>query len=95
MCLETTVRRQKLMERFNFREVIEKTPEIFKMKCLKDIRSIFPPDINPLYAGFGNRPNVRNVLYRVDAENLLKSNFLCRMKSLTEVVEYQRIKYLR
>ncbi|XP_063312059.1 phosphatidate phosphatase LPIN3-like [Pelobates fuscus] len=38
------------------REVIEKTPERFKISCLSDIRQLFP-DPQPFYAAFGNRPN--------------------------------------
>ena len=41
------------------REVIEKKPEEFKIACLRDIQSLFPSSRNPLYAGFGNRVNVR------------------------------------
>ncbi|KAM9332394.1 phosphatidate phosphatase LPIN2-like [Pholidichthys leucotaenia] len=37
------------------REVIEKKPEKFKIECLKDIKNLFLPDINPFYAAFGNR----------------------------------------
>ncbi|KEP63819.1 UNVERIFIED_CONTAM: LNS2 (Lipin/Ned1/Smp2) protein [Hammondia hammondi] len=37
------------------REVIERKPYIFKIAALRDIRSLFPPDYNPFYAGFGNR----------------------------------------
>lgn len=47
------------------REVIEKKPEEFKIACLSDIRDLFPvtnrelyPDMNPFYAGYGNRINV-------------------------------------
>eukprot|EP00300_Choanocystis_sp_HF-7_P009188 c16306_g1_i1.p1 GENE.c16306_g1_i1~~c16306_g1_i1.p1 ORF type:complete len:833 (+),score=181.09 c16306_g1_i1:22-2499(+) len=36
-------------------EVILRTPEVFKIACLKTVRQIFPPDWNPFYAGFGNR----------------------------------------
>jgi len=36
------------------REVIEKTPEKFKIACLKDIKSLFPVS-EPFYAGFGNK----------------------------------------
>ncbi|KAH7105602.1 LNS2-domain-containing protein [Auriculariales sp. MPI-PUGE-AT-0066] len=36
------------------REVIMRRPEVFKMACLQDIRSIFGGN-NPFYAGFGNR----------------------------------------
>nr|CAD7405546.1 unnamed protein product [Timema cristinae] len=37
------------------REVIEKKPEEFKIPCLKDIKALFPNDINPFYAGYGNK----------------------------------------
>ncbi|KAM8945638.1 phosphatidate phosphatase LPIN3-like [Pelodytes ibericus] len=38
------------------REVIQKTPEHFKISCLSDIRQLFL-DSSPFYAAFGNRPN--------------------------------------
>nr|CAD7410327.1 unnamed protein product [Timema poppensis] len=37
------------------REVIEKKPEEFKIPCLKDIKALFPNNINPFYAGYGNK----------------------------------------
>lgn len=37
------------------REVYLRKPEVFKMKCLQDILSLFPGRMNPFYAGFGNR----------------------------------------
>lgn len=40
------------------REVILKKPEVFKMACLRDIKSLFGETedaTNPFYAGFGNR----------------------------------------
>ena len=41
------------------REVIEKKPEEFKIACLRDIQSLFPPsNRNPFFAGFGNKVNV-------------------------------------
>ncbi|KAI8340548.1 Lipin/Ned1/Smp2-domain-containing protein [Chlamydoabsidia padenii] len=36
------------------REVIIRKPEVFKMGCLRDVRRLFG-DLNPFYAGFGNR----------------------------------------
>ncbi|RKP36905.1 Lipin/Ned1/Smp2-domain-containing protein, partial [Dimargaris cristalligena] len=36
------------------REVIARQPQVFKMACLRDVKSIFG-DRNPFYAGFGNR----------------------------------------
>ncbi|XP_072259839.1 phosphatidate phosphatase LPIN3-like isoform X2 [Pyxicephalus adspersus] len=38
------------------REVIEKTPEHFKIACLSDIGQLFT-DPSPFHAAFGNRPN--------------------------------------
>merc|ERR1719151_345640 len=52
------------------REVIDKNPEEFKIRCLMDIRRCFEGRTilaeqpvaerkNPFFAGYGNRPNVR------------------------------------
>jgi len=38
------------------REVIDRNPEEFKIRCLKDIQSLFEGK-NPFFAGYGNRPN--------------------------------------
>ena len=38
------------------REVIDRNPEEFKIRCLKDIQSLFEIK-NPFFAGYGNRPN--------------------------------------
>ncbi|GLT92474.1 hypothetical protein SLE2022_103090 [Rubroshorea leprosula] len=38
-----------------YREVIRRAPDEFKIACLQDIKSLFPPDYNPFYVGFGNR----------------------------------------
>lgn len=37
------------------KEVIDRRPEVFKIACLQDIKSICPPSASPFYAGFGNR----------------------------------------
>jgi phosphatidate phosphatase LPIN len=37
------------------REVIDRTPQSFKIECLTQILNLFPPDESPYYAGFGNR----------------------------------------
>ncbi|CAG0915316.1 unnamed protein product [Notodromas monacha] len=39
------------------REVIIKKPEEFKIACMKDVLALFPKDVNPFYAGYGNRIN--------------------------------------
>jgi len=38
------------------REVIDRNPEEFKIRCLKDIQSLYE-EKNPFFAGYGNRPN--------------------------------------
>merc|ERR1712025_1504279 len=38
------------------REVIDRNPEEFKIRCLKGLQSLFE-DKNPFFAGYGNRPN--------------------------------------
>jgi len=38
------------------KEVIDRNPEEFKIRCLKDIQSLFEGR-NPFFAGYGNRPN--------------------------------------
>ena len=38
-----------------YREIIIKKPHLFKIKCLKEIKDLFPPEVEPFYAGFGNR----------------------------------------
>jgi hypothetical protein len=37
------------------REVISRTPHEFKIAALREVRALFPPDVNPFFAGFGNR----------------------------------------
>ena len=38
-----------------YREVIIKKPHLFKIKCLKEVKDLFPTHSEPFYAGFGNR----------------------------------------
>jgi phosphatidate phosphatase LPIN len=52
----------RLLSSFN-QEVILRRPEEFKIACLRDIRSLFPANVSPFYAGFGNRPTVRNFFF--------------------------------
>ena len=35
-------------------ELIDKVPEEFKIECLFNILKLFPPEVDPFYAGFGN-----------------------------------------
>lgn len=43
------------------REVIDKTPQVFKISCLFEVLNLFPEDELPFYAGFGNRLSVSSV----------------------------------
>lgn len=38
-------------------EVIEKKPQEFKISCLRDIMALFPANMQPFYAGYGNKVN--------------------------------------
>ncbi|OIW14878.1 hypothetical protein TanjilG_30597 [Lupinus angustifolius] len=38
-----------------YREVIRRVPHEFKIACLEGIKTLFPSDCSPFYAGFGNR----------------------------------------
>ena len=35
-------------------EIIDKVPQEFKIECLFNVLKLFPPEIEPFYAGFGN-----------------------------------------
>jgi phosphatidate phosphatase LPIN len=37
------------------REVIDRTPQSFKIECLTQVLNLFPSDIQPFYAGIGNK----------------------------------------
>ena len=36
-------------------ELVLRRPDIFKIKCLSDIKGLFGEDGSPFYAGFGNK----------------------------------------
>ena len=38
-------------------EIIDKAPQEFKIECLFNILKLFPPDVEPYYAGIGNKPS--------------------------------------
>ena len=38
-----------------YREVVLRRPQEFKIRCLEDIKSLFPPTFHPFVAAFGNR----------------------------------------
>lgn len=50
-------------------EVIERNPEEFKIKCLKEIKSLFPKLHNPFYAGFGNKTNDAAAYKEIEIED--------------------------
>lgn len=45
------------------REVIDKSPQNFKITSLIEVSNLFPEDFSPFYAGFGNKPTVKIFLY--------------------------------
>ena len=38
-------------------EIIDKVPQEFKIECLFNILKLFPSDVEPFYAGIGNKPS--------------------------------------
>ena len=38
-------------------EIIDKVPQEFKIECLLNLLKLFPSDVEPFYAGFGNKPS--------------------------------------
>ena len=38
-------------------EIIDKVPQEFKIECLLNLLKLFPSDVEPYYAGFGNKPS--------------------------------------
>ena len=70
------------------REVIDRNPEEFKIRCLKDIQSLFDGK-NPFFAGYGNRPNVSGYLFFMTKYFYLMKIFFARTPTPTEQSEYQ------
>ena len=65
------------------REVIQKKPHLLKIPLLTEIKNLFPNEVNPFFAGFGNR-NTDAIAYRyVDIP--LKNIFIVDTKS--EVIQ--------
>src|SRR5205809_448763 len=86
------------------REVYLRKPEVFKMACLRDIRSLFGQNNNPFYAGFGNRltdalsyrsvniPSTRiftiNSNAEVSIDMLSLNKYRCSYVSMREIVDH-------
>ena len=45
------------------REVIERKPHLLKIPVLSELKNLFPQNVSPFYAGFGNR-ETDGVAYR-------------------------------
>uniref|UniRef100_A0A5S6QWX6 phosphatidate phosphatase n=1 Tax=Trichuris muris TaxID=70415 RepID=A0A5S6QWX6_TRIMR len=77
------------------REIIEKTPEIFKTDCLMGIRGLFPPTVNPFYAGVGNRHNdvVAYTAVDVPPQRIFLINHYGEVQSLVKlsILSYHRL----
>ncbi|EEA07141.1 lipin family protein [Cryptosporidium muris RN66] len=83
------------------REVIDRTPYIFKIAALRDIRNLFPIYRNPLYAGFGNRDTdyrayshvgvPEGKIFIIDTKGTLhhiNRTYTKTYETMTEIVEY-------
>ena len=46
-------------------EIIDKVPQEFKIECLLNLLKLFPSDVEPFYAGFGNKPSDKLAYERI------------------------------
>ena len=83
-------------------EVIAKNPDAFKIRCLEEVKSIFPPGANPFFAGYGNRQTdvrsyeaigiPKSLIFIINSKGQLRHQQALSFKSsytnLTEYVDY-------
>ena len=62
--------REIAIENIYHNSILFRNPEEFKIRCLKDIQTIFE-EKNPFFAGYGNRPNVSISLVKTKNSKLL------------------------
>ncbi|KAI6661604.1 Phosphatidate phosphatase LPIN3 isoform X1 [Oopsacas minuta] len=83
-------------------EVIAKKPDVFKIRCLEEVKSIFPPGSNPFFAGYGNRQTdvtsyeaigiPKSLIFIINSRGQLRHqqalSFQSSYTNLTEYVDY-------
>ena len=80
-------------------EVIAKKPDVFKIRCLEEVKSIFPPGSNPFFAGYGNRQTdvksyeaigiPKSLIFIVNSKGLLRhEQALSFQSSYTDLTSY-------
>ena len=80
-------------------EVIAKKPEAFKIRCLEEVKSIFPPGSNPFFAGYGNRQTdvksyeaigiPKSLIFIINSKGLLRHEQSLSFKSsYTNITSY-------
>ena len=72
-------------------EIIDKVPQEFKIECLSNILKLFPSDVEPYYAGFGNKPSDKiayekigideGKIYIINEKGEISKNFKTKCKT--------------
>ena len=72
-------------------EIIDKVPQEFKIECLSNILKLFPSDVEPYYAGFGNKPSDKiayekigidqGKIYIINEKGEISKNFRTKCKT--------------
>lgn len=74
------------------REVIDKTPQAFKIQCLTQILNLFPPECTPYFAGFGNKMTDA-ISYEAVGVNKSKIFIINEKGDITQYNNYYRTSY--
>jgi phosphatidate phosphatase LPIN len=80
------------------REMITQKPDVFKFALLREIKKVFPNNINPFYAGFGNK-DTDAIAYRaidipMDRIFLINSKGSLLQLNNTEIASYTKLNEL-
>ncbi|KAL5249328.1 hypothetical protein ACHWQZ_G018254 [Mnemiopsis leidyi] len=83
-------------------ELVLKRPDIFKIKCLSDIKGLFGKDSSPFYAGFGNKTTdsksyeavgiPRHRIYRINHRGeIYTENSIVQHCTYAEIYEHNEV----
>ena len=80
-------------------EIIDKVPQEFKIECLLNLLKLFPHDVEPFYAGFGNKPSDKlayekigidpGKIYIINEKGEISKNFNTKCKTNFLLIDEQ------
>ena len=80
-------------------EIIDKVPQEFKIECLLNLLKLFPHDVEPYYAGFGNKPSDKiayekigidpGKIYIINEKGEISKNFNTKCKTNFLLIDEQ------